>query len=189
MAARRQRRAGRPLGPSGWRWLPAASGARDRITWCAVTLRPRGAIVPRVNALATPPHPNLPTARRTGGDDGVRALLAWVAATFPPPRHTLTDAARALGATTPEQARTVARSIHRAAARVGLTLPMYPAGCPRGSAAWERMVATRAARAGQPRARKRSPAEMDAARRAHDAEVKRRREERAGKVRRKQREF
>ena len=144
---------------------------------------------PRVNALATPPHPNLPTARRTGGDDGVRALLAWVAATFPPPRHTLTDAARALGATTPEQARTVARSIHRAAARVGLELPTYPAGCPRGSAAWERMVATRAARAGAPRARKRSPAEMDAARMAHDAEVKRRREGRKKIARRKQREF
>lgn len=137
----------------------------------------------------SPPHPDLPTARRTGGDDGVRALLAWIVARFPPPRHTLTDAARAIGATTPEQARTVARSIHRAAARVGLTLPTYPAGCPRGSAAWERMVATRAARAGTPRARKRSPAEMDAARRAHDAEVKRRREERAEKVRRKQREF
>jgi signal transduction histidine kinase len=119
----------------------------------------------------------------------VRALLAWIAATFTPPRHTLTDAARALGATTPEQARTVARSIHRAAARVGLTLPTYPAGCPRGSAAWERMVATRAARVGAPRARKRSPAEMDAARRAHDAGVRQRAEERRKIARRKQREF
>lgn len=99
----------------------------------------------------------------------MRALLAWIVAAFPPPRHTLTDAARALGATTPEQARAVARSIHRAALRTGFDLPTYPAGCARGSVAWKRAMATRGATT-RSRARKRTPAEMDAALAAHEAD-------------------
>lgn len=136
-----------------------------------------------------PPHPTLAAARHIAGAEGVRALLAWVAQTFAPPDHTLTDAARALGATTPEQARSAARDLRRAAASVGYALPVYPAGAPRGSAAYARAMAARAARAGAPRARKRSPAEVDAARRAHDEAVKRRAEARKKIARRKRLEF
>lgn len=131
-----------------------------------------------------PPHPTLADARHIAGAEGVRALLAWVAQTFAPPAHTLTDAARALGATTPEQARSAARDLRRAAASVGYELPVYPAGAPRGSVAWSRAMAARGvptkrrrgkggavkrSAATRPRARKRTPAEMDAALAAHDA--------------------
>lgn len=78
-----------------------------------------------------PPYPTVATARREAGLDGIRALVAWIAAEHPPGVSSLTAAVLALGAA-PDHARHAVDSLRRSARAAGCPLPAYPPGTPVG---------------------------------------------------------